>query len=1594
MAQSTSSNAVNPDPTNPTASWIKFLLDAGISNESATKYAATFVEQCITSHEDLTNEILIELDVNRIGDRINILKFASKPDSVQKDSTGGPLQLAGEQHIPRSKPPTASAPPIKSEMTRPEFRKLRIDWQVFQSMTRLPGTQLAAQIYTSCDQNVQTSIINSTQNFFELGEEAIFNLLEKIVTKHSNPSVHRLTFSNLTQSEGEAVKDFVVRLKSHARDCEFACPSCKYDMIPSNVKDQLIRGLQNSQLQTDILAKAETLKDLESIVKHAESFEAAVEDQLQLKDASEVMGAQTTYNRLKQSNLKSRRETSDINPKRDTSNATTRKRICPGCGSASNHIRSDCPAWGRKCHNCGAMNHFSKVCRQPKRNSSEVAANSEEESASAIIAHVRCDSVSDKIYPVNEDNTAFISANLTPMIGGKRKSTISFEVFADSGADICLSGEADAKKLNVRNSELNPCTKTVRAVGGSIINCKGWFRCEFEIWGNLTQQPIYVVSGNIDRIYMSRKACIETTILPKSFPLPLINNRANIASAETSLSLPRRPDTIPFSPIESNIPKLKSYLLEKFADSVFNRATPFRSMNSPPAHIHLKNDAKPVAIHNPFSVPIHWREEIKKKLDKDVEDGIIEKVPIGDPVTWCSPMVVATKADGSPRRTVDLQKLNQQCLRETHHCQSPFKLASQIPPETKKSILDATDGFHAIVLDEESRPLTTFITEWGRYRYKRLPQGYSASQDAYTRRYDELIKDIPDKVKCIDDALLYSGDIESSFFAVFDYLTLCARNGITINKKKFVFCQDTVTFAGLKVTPDGIRPSDELLAAIRNFPTPKNIHDARSWFGAVNQMAWAYATSSIMQPFRDLVKPSMKFAWNDTLDKLFHETNEHLVKICTNGIKTFDVKRRTCLQTDWSKSGIGYLLLQQHCNCNTAKAPVCCKDGWKLVFAGSRFTIEAESRYSPTEGELLAVTWSLQHARMFVLGCKDLIVSTDHRPLLGILKDRELSTIANPRLFRLKEKTLPFTFNVQYNPGKWHRGPDAFSRNPVIAMIAEEPSTEPTYPIDEVMVANTEASIAGIRLNDCDPVLTTEMLRSAATSDTTHKLLHQVVTDGFPRYRKDLKEELRIFWPVRDALSIMDGMVLMDDRIVIPSTHRRNILNALHAAHQGVSSMLARARKAVYWPGIDSDIRNKRYTCQTCNETAPSNPKEPLHMAPPPAYPYQQICLDLFHLGHHSYLVCVDRFSGWLTIWHFSKGATAKAVISACRSVFTQNGVSEEVWTDGGPQLGSSTEFKDFLKNWGVKHRLSSVDYPQSNGRAELAVKSAKRLLRENTTPDGSLDNDRAARAILQHRNTPVKDLGMSPAQLLLHRELRDHVPVNPTHYRLHKSWIMAASERETIYARRNENLESEYNKNARNLAPIPTQTKVMIQTQGKWNKSGYVVEVLPHRQYRIKVEGSGRVTLRNRRFLRQIPTTAKQHTTPPAFGFPTASQANHDYNAPPPGTGEPGAGGQVVLRGRARSERRSVTDLPPVATQPVVINTDNPPAVARSGTDVLPPIATQTVVNSDNPPAAAQSNMSNKVPKALRELYDYNAPPPGADGQVILQSRTRSERR
>ena len=546
------------------------------------------------------------------------------------------------------------------------------------------------------------------------------------------------------------------------------------------------------------------------------------------------------------------------------------------------------------------------------------------------------------------------------------------------------------------------------------------------------------------------------------------------------------------------------------------------------------------------------------------------------------------------------------------------------------------------------------------------------------------------------------------------------------------------------------------------------------------------------------------------------------------------------------------------------------------MFAGSRFTTPAESRYAPVEGEALAVADALDRCRMFLLGCPDLLVVVDHRPLLHILNDRSLEDIANPRLFKLKERTLRYRFTIQHTAGKWHRGPDAVSRYPssrhastlADSLLCQHPPTDGDDMDTAVLASATVALASTIP----EAVVSWEDVRSLGATDEPYQTLLGAINDGFPP-KHNTTPALKPFYGVQSRLSAIDGVALMDSRPVIPSPLRARVLEALHSAHQGMAGMKARARQSVYWPGLDKALRNRLDTCHYCRLHAPSHPKEPLILSEPPKWPYDNVAVDYFDYKGQQYLVFVDRFSGNLHLFHFPRGhADAKGLISACRSLFLHYGAPRELASDGGPTF-TSQAFRDFLRNWGISHRLSSPYYPQSNGRAEVAVRTGKRIVADCTSRDGSLDNDLAARAILQHRNTPLPIVGKSPAQLLFGRVLRDHIPTNPALLHLHPDWLRSAADREAAYAHRDATLISRHNQSARPLPPLHIGDHVAVQRHGPnrqryWDRTGTIVEANPHRQYTVRIDGSGQITTRNRRFLRRLPTTpTRPHPPADAVG-------------------------------------------------------------------------------------------------------------------------------
>ena len=630
----------------------------------------------------------------------------------------------------------------------------------------------------------------------------------------------------------------------------------------------------------------------------------------------------------------------------------------------------------------------------------------------------------------------------------------------DTGAQLLTIPVALLALLGIREEDLFPIATNLKTVTGTPVDLIGGVLLVFTGTNPLTGETrstrqLAYVSRSVPYPFLSREACTDLGTIPASFPsIGSCDSPTMAAAATTSpgqpctntgvstpgdlpCSCPPRqtppttPPALPCAPTKENLPRLKEYILERYAASAFNRCEqqPLPLMDtSPPLRLFVDETARPVAIHTPAAVPVHWAAQVHAGLERDVRLGVIERVPVNTPVRWCSRMLITPKSDGSPRRVVDFQPVNAHCPRQTHHTRSPWQIASSVPPGTCKTVLDAWNGYHSIPIHPADRHLTTFITPHGRFQYRTAPQGLLCAGDGYTQRGDEIIGDFPNHLKCVDDSIIWGKSIEENFHATCSFLDKCSYGGMVFNSSKFQFGEEEVHYLGFFITKEGLRPTPEFLENIRSFPTPRSTTDVRSWFGAVNQIAYTFAVSEVMLPFRQLLRPQVPFSWSEELEAAFRESKEEIIRQCERGVKLFNLHAPTGLATDWSKACIGWWLVQKHCKCPGPPALGCCKTGWITVYCGSKFNTPAESRYPPIEGEGFAAVFALEKCSPFILGHPNLLLAMDHKPLIKIFGDANLESITNPRLFSFKQKTLRFRFTPVHVPGKRHVVPDAFSR--------------------------------------------------------------------------------------------------------------------------------------------------------------------------------------------------------------------------------------------------------------------------------------------------------------------------------------------------------------------------------------------------------------------------------------------------------------------------------------------------------------------------------------------------------------------------------------
>ena len=185
-----------------------------------------------------------------------------------------------------------------------------------------------------------------------------------------------------------------------------------------------------------------------------------------------------------------------------------------------------------------------------------------------------------------------------------------------------------------------------------------------------------------------------------------------------------------------------------------------------------------------------------------------------------------------------------------------------------------------------------------------------------------------------------------------------------------------------------------------------------------------------------------------------------------------------------------------------------------------------------------------------------------------------------------------------------------------------------------------------------------------------------------------------------------------------------------------------------------------------------------------------------------------------LILYHLKPSyITSSKLVSICWGLFNVYSAPEKFSSNGSLPFTFSL-FQQFLKTWCVKYRPISVTYPINNGKAEFAVKTAKKIVNGNTDPQSSLDNNEAARTILLYHNTPIQSIGQSPTKLLLHRQLCKFLPSRHIFYQLHPEWAIAAQCHEASLHQCNSWMMKKYNKYNHNIHPLQKGDRVAIQNQ------------------------------------------------------------------------------------------------------------------------------------------------------------------------------------
>ena len=737
-------------------------------------------------------------------------------------------------------------------------------------------------------------------------------------------------------------------------------------------------------------------------------------------------------------------------------------------------------------------------------------------------------------------------------------------------------------------------------------------------------------------------------------------------------------------PEGKELPEEVKGLLEEFAD-VFQ---------APPAGLPPKRNVGHTIPLEPGAIPPFrpmYRlspaeyAEAKRQIADYLEKGWIE--PSSSP--YGAPILFVSKKDGTLRMCVDYRAINKVTVRNRYPLPRTEDLFDQLQGAKYFTSLDLTQGYHQLRITPEDVPKTAFRTPFGHFQFRVLSFGLTNAPATFQAAMNDVFRSMLGKhvLVYLDDILIFSKTLDEHQRHLREVLEILRRERFYAKLSKCTFCSAELEYLGHLVGEHGIKVDPRKVAGVVEWPPPTDVSRLRSFLGLANYFRrFIQGYSSMVQPLTTLTSKTKPWVWSGRCQQAFESVKHALVHAPVLTLP--DPALPYEVICDASIVRLGAVLLQ---------------NGKPIAFE-SRKLSSAETRYTTTEQELLAVVHAMRTWRCYLEGCVGCTVITDHCPLTFFETQPNLSR----RQARWSEYLSRFRFSWVYRPGRSNVA-DPLSRNPVRSALL-------TFLLAKTRAAGAAADAPG---------------QSTTGACGTETSISTPSSSEWPAFYTRIRAgyvEDPWFQDSRN-LSLLrgeSGLWWKENAVVVPAipSLRKDILREFHdtpwSGHLGPRKTLKAVREVYWWDGLSTDVESYCVACDPCARNKPSNQKNAglLQPLPIPSQPWEAISMDFMvglpetKSGYTAILVFVDRFTkmSHFIPTHDTVDAEGTAYLFI-RWVYSLHGLPRHIVSDRDSRF-TSTLWRELMQTLQTRVGLSTAFHPQTDGQTERMNRTIEQMLR------------------------------------------------------------------------------------------------------------------------------------------------------------------------------------------------------------------------------------------------------------------------------------------